>query len=128
MVVKCGDQKSVSKCNIHRRAHLILEDNRVAHDHRSILGRHECRPRAEPRGRWERHTVHLDQHVIPRPADAHYPVGGHARLGSRGFFDDAGVQRGVRFLLMAFLPTGCKAEQEGGSDNDGRPRQQTHAK
>src|SRR5439155_10960032 len=70
----------------HRAIDFILKNDRVAHYHGAVRSRGESGPRAEP-GEWlERHAVHSDTHVGPRPSNANYAVfgGGRLRSGGRG--------------------------------------------
>jgi hypothetical protein len=92
VVVQGGDLQAVLERRVHRRRHFILEDDRVAHDHRAMARGGEGGPRAET-GEWlQGHPVHLDGDVFPRPGDAHDAIGAGRGFHSARRADGSGVQ------------------------------------
>ncbi len=69
MIVQSRNAESVVDRGGHRRIHLILEKNGVAHDHPARFRFLECRPGAQSHER--RHSPSIDNnfHVITREGD-----------------------------------------------------------
>ena len=92
VIVQSRDFQPMGESGVDRWRHLVLEDHRVAHDHRPVRCGGEGCPRAQACERLERNAIDLDLDVIARPADADHAVGRHCRLRARGGADLDGIE------------------------------------
>src|SRR5262249_27463992 len=98
VIVKGSNFETAVERNAHYGVHLVFEEYRIAHDHRTAMGgRCERGPGAEPHKGRHRPAIHLHFHVITGLADfKDILIGDHGALDADDLLDFGGIERRLR--------------------------------
>jgi hypothetical protein len=118
MVVQRRDREAGIERGAHRRAHFVLEQREVAHQHRARVVRGKCNPRREPHERRQLPAVHGHRHVDARQGQLQHALGfAVSAFDARDALDTCGVEWRVERMAR-----GARAEQESRAELLHEPR------